>query len=764
MKISRKTSLLFLIGSIFLFGCNDIYDLEKYKRPDWLSGKIYTQISTEPDLSYFKTCIDLCGYDSILDVTGFYTVFAPTNDAFEQWFTEHPEYGNALENIPPQDLENLVERHILQNGWSLKQLQSLDIYGWIDKDDPDNDKPRGYKRQTLQHDKNKTYYIKSNGSREQIVDSLQSDDYRKVYSKSRKYGSIFFSDYFRVNELQTDDYAFYFDRSFESGNVYYGKAKIVSEELFAENGFVYRIDRVTDPLLNAEQIMLQKNSQHSFETFRKLINQYSVFTANMEATNLQPEAKAGGLFDTLFNLNYPGLVFNQQEELTGPNTSITNYVVRYQNSILAPTDEAIQRLLDEVVTSASGYPHWTNFDNIPLEVKLLIINAHLTDKPVYRTNIEQGFKNGVKDIVTLDEEDIVYKYYGSNCSFLGLNKAIVPRAFSSITGPVYLRPGYSTFQYAMEYSKTLSALKEEGVNYSFFVLSDELFAQDSSLLLKWINVDQNRYIFNAFERSSKKEKSIDPNQLTKMILNQVGTKVPTGFANKEFIENLAGNFLVINNIDNTITGGLPNTWGYHGDSIFQYNPVQLEEDTDNGKTYDVKGWFNTPVATMYAWITAYPSFYNLIVKAGLFDNVFYSFPFLTEGETYTVFVPTDQALANYNTDTLSQEELQNFIKYHFVRGHKIWTDGSSPGGRYETLRVDESSTKFLTKYSTLNIETGADIIRILDGDGNLYFEINEQEGATNNMIAFDTDNVSTSEYDFIITSVIHEIDTVLVKQ
>ena len=120
MKIFRKTSLLFLTGSLFLVGCKDIYDLEKYQRPDWLSGKIYTQISAEPDLSYFKTCLDLTGYDSILDVTGFYTVFAPTNEAFTQWFSEHPEYGNALENISAQDLENLVERHILQNGWSLK--------------------------------------------------------------------------------------------------------------------------------------------------------------------------------------------------------------------------------------------------------------------------------------------------------------------------------------------------------------------------------------------------------------------------------------------------------------------------------------------------------------------------------------------------------------------------------------------------------------------------------------------------------------------
>ncbi|MDX2430959.1 MAG: fasciclin domain-containing protein, partial [Bacteroides sp.] len=82
MKISKHISLLLLIGFIVLWGCRDIYELEKYQRPDWLAGKIYTQISTQPELSNFTTCLQLTGYDSILDITGYYTVFAPTNEAF----------------------------------------------------------------------------------------------------------------------------------------------------------------------------------------------------------------------------------------------------------------------------------------------------------------------------------------------------------------------------------------------------------------------------------------------------------------------------------------------------------------------------------------------------------------------------------------------------------------------------------------------------------------------------------------------------------
>jgi len=388
----------------------------------------------------------------------------------------------------------------------------------------------------------------------------------------------------------------------------------------------------------------------------------------------------------------------------------------------------------------------------------------MAETPVYQTNIEQGFRNGADDIVTINESDVIHKYYGSNSTVLGLSEAIVPRAFSSITGPIYLRPGYSTLLYAMEYSKTLPALKEEGKEYVFYAQSDESFAEDSALFINWIDIDANRYKFNAYDRATERFSTISRNHLTKMILNHVGTSLPRGSANREFIENLAGNYIVVNNLDNSANGGLPNYWGYNGDSAVEKYPVQLEEETDNGKTYDVMGWFTIPTSDMYARIISYPHFYNLIIEAGLFNPIYYTFPFLTEGEIYTVFIPTEEALAAYDTDSLSTEELQQFIKYHFSRGTKIWTDGSGSSGYYETLRVDESSTQYSKKYSTLNIETGIDIIRILDANGNLYTEITEQEGVTNIMIATDMDEESNSRYDFTTTGVIHEIDRVLIKQ
>ncbi|HPR32629.1 MAG TPA: fasciclin domain-containing protein, partial [Prolixibacteraceae bacterium] len=65
---------------VFHYSCKQD-EFDKYERPDWLAGKVYTQIKAEENLSTFAKCLELTGYDRVVDVSGSYTVFAPTNEA-----------------------------------------------------------------------------------------------------------------------------------------------------------------------------------------------------------------------------------------------------------------------------------------------------------------------------------------------------------------------------------------------------------------------------------------------------------------------------------------------------------------------------------------------------------------------------------------------------------------------------------------------------------------------------------------------------------
>jgi len=79
-----------LILVLVLFSCKKD-EFDKYERPDWLAGKVYSQIQVNDSLKTFAKCLQLTGYDSIINISGSYTVFAPTDEAFQTYFNSNPK-------------------------------------------------------------------------------------------------------------------------------------------------------------------------------------------------------------------------------------------------------------------------------------------------------------------------------------------------------------------------------------------------------------------------------------------------------------------------------------------------------------------------------------------------------------------------------------------------------------------------------------------------------------------------------------------------
>jgi len=251
--------------------------------------------------------------------------------------------------------------------------------------------------------------------------------------------------------------------------------------------------------------------------------------------------------------------------------------------------------------------------------------------------------------------------------------------------------------------------------------------------------------------------------LAKRLLNQIAITIPTGNGRKEFLENLAGNFLVVDNVNNVVKGSDYNSFGYLGDSLIETHPVELVEPTDNGKTFTTETWFSFSKVTLFGAISSFSEFYKLLIKAGLIDTRYYRFTFISEGDYVTVFAPTNEAIYKARLDTLNKKDLENVLRYHFIRDNVIFTDGRKPAGLYDTYRKDESSNEFSVIYSTMNINPQTDCIDILDKDGNLYYKVVEEEKKTNIMTITTTgDKNDRSFWNFITTGVIHKIDTVII--
>ena len=295
-----KNFHLLLLIFIFLIISNACVDefsqQEKFQAPEWLKGKLFSQIQNEDDLTTFISCLEKTGYDTIINTSGSFTVFAPTDEAFRLFFEEHPNYKILLEsNEPSTELNELIEYQILYNAWTQEQFHGA------------------YKKMTLYREENKSYPVKLIGGNTYQIAESSSDDTFKSYTQSNKFCPIFIDDYLRNNDLDASDYEFYFNRPYTPGKLYFAGAEF-EDEIPAENGFIYKTDKVILPLPNGEDILKKGSENHSYNKFLNLIQQFSIFRFNQQATNEQPGAEEGLEVDKLYDLDYPSLGFNISTE------------------------------------------------------------------------------------------------------------------------------------------------------------------------------------------------------------------------------------------------------------------------------------------------------------------------------------------------------------------------------------------------------------------------------------------------------------------
>lgn len=588
MILRNKTILLLLLVLLSILpGCQKWTEHDIYKRPDWLPGKLYTAVSVQENLTLFAECLRLTELDKILDVSGSWTVFAPTDEAMKQFLAENRYAG--ISDIPLDELERITEFHIVQNPWSYGQLQSLGINGWR-KGEAANTNPLAYKRETMLRNPDEKYWINKNKNKEMIVlDSINSVGYKRVYVQSRKYVPVFYDEYVKTNGITSEDFRFYFDRPYEYGNVYYAGAKILQADIFAENGFVHIIDKVVNPMLNAKELLEKERPGESYKLFTEMVYwYYPDFELNYPATYNQPEVRLGGLVDTLWNLNYTNLAFDlHSERIVNLNQTLARH-----NGVFAPTDEAFRDFIDGTLTNKSGFPHWPDHKSLPRDIVDIIISPNFRSLPIYPSTNQyrQIFNNANR--YHQKEEGIIRKEFGSNCTFIGLDTYNPDRVFTSVTGPVFCRPNFSIFRRALLYSGAIDVIANHPGELYFFPISDYALTVDSSLVINWIDRDEENYNFLVLNKYSGRVENVARNTLRNWILNQVGTSTAGIIDGKQTIRTLGGRNVTWDHTNNTIRGTLPSTAGYRSDNVATCIPVPMNEPTNNGKAWSVDYWFN----------------------------------------------------------------------------------------------------------------------------------------------------------------------------
>lgn len=435
--------ILFLLLCISLYSCEQEKGRYYEDAKKALQGSIYQRLEEDGRFTLFLKAIDETPSAERLKFTGSFTIFPPTDDAFQAYLKET---SKSFESMTEQEIAEIVEYCYTDFAFPRKYLTTRSEWStWI----LDN---QGAFRKLTKY------------SREPKL-----EDGKLIINKP-KYLPIFSNEYFKqvgCSGIEAFTYnTLYPNTEWDTAGFGFnvaGANVIQNEEMSADNGFIYPVDKVLTPENN---IIEELNSNSISSDFAKLFDRFTAYTYSEYETNKRQSP------EDLYFKTYVGsrprelsqptqeldIDVNKEDVLSGYTSSGPTYS---SNTIFVPTNEALKA-------------HFAKYTGEPSRPALRhLLNAHfIKDFAQYPYHLT---KEGSDYKFLFDEGLIVDVKNSSNGVMYYINGILEPSIFTTIVAPVFLDEQYSTLMYALEKVEQTLILADKTTNFSLLMLDNEYF-------------------------------------------------------------------------------------------------------------------------------------------------------------------------------------------------------------------------------------------------------------------------------------------------
>lgn len=655
----------------------DIYNI-----PSNLDGEIYKQLSLDSRFTTFVSAIDkVQGLKDELNTSGLYTVFAPTNDAFDEYFRTNGKYMK-LDEIPTDELTKIIKFHILK--WMIFSYQF--------------ENPGATKEA---YDVFK-YVTRSNVKYSEYVD-LYKHNLSLFYEN--KYIQVYTHNYFSTFNVTDADY----QQVFGSGSSVSSKfnvlgASVLQSDIASGNGVIHIIDRVLDVPANIAQELDKTEEYNTYNEFLK--KRYATYTFDLAGTRLQGnygDPNNDGILDSLYRRNYsivPGLDYEKGYALTA----------------FIPAKAAFDTYLNNLKNIFGSE------QLIPTYTTDLLFKSHFSSSTYWPSKVQSGLAfNLLTNSVELKPEDINSVKMLSNGLLYQTKQVVEPDAFKSVCAPAFFSPNYSMLGRMLYVSGYYSALSQRLAHYTFFAPTDDAFAKIGIIY----NVtDPLKPVFQIKDNGAFRNMNVTEME-SLLGNNTILTALdPTAFADG-FYETLNGSMLEVKD---------GKYFGAERDSMPTITIPGLSKS--NGYVYGVNQFISLPKGSFTYIINTtqtpeYSEFLKIIQSVyPSFASAGFSFINQNADLKYTILMPSNEAVVNAvaagiiptlpaTTDptyATQKEKLIQLIRYHVIQGRSM-TDGKVTGNMLTTHYIKSSPTSTKEIYIPIQVGGGNGTLTITDAKG-----------------------------------------------
>lgn len=621
------TSIVAIILLSVIPSCDDPFDY--YNPPGDLPDPIYTQIKKEPNFSIFASGIELVPeLQNIIDASGLYTAFIPTDSAFQEYFNK--KGINSLADLPAEELNTLITYHLVfdlrfaydfwyEQAFNQKNTFSPDKTRYLTRCDPTD------------------YIVRDKLGRDLIV--IADNKYINIYVKELLERTA------QAGGNYLNDYKLVYGRDPVDLNI--NASMLVSDsslfDLNAENGALHGIREVIEPPQRIDEIIAASNNT---QLFKQMLDKLTI---------LDPSGMVNTSGDSLYNISF-GIKRSEA------NVSIASEENLY--TVFLPPDDVLGEFLGVMEQGFGG-----TFDAIPNTTLTELFISHISEGSHWDKEITEGIKTLADPDKTINLKNMVTgSRLASNGMVYYIDDVLIPDKLSSVTGPILLNQDFFIFSKALERAGSLpnlSNLEDEENVKTVLAIPNAAFADAG------ISYDATR---NSFKRNNKTMTSKEMKHLFEYHIirgEYSAAELEDGYyetenymwvlvRNGEIFGNEAGNILKISQTFD---------WGENG-YVHKIDKVLVPPDQS--------------LKSLLLTNDEYSSFAAALAEYHLLDQ----FDILVSDGTYhTLFVPPNEEIDKLVADT--NFTVEEILLYHIVETYDqpLFTIGTEDGA-FETFLED----------------------------------------------------------------------------
>jgi uncharacterized surface protein with fasciclin (FAS1) repeats len=513
----------------------------------------------------------------------------------------------------------------------------------------------------------------------------------------------------------------------QGGGFNISNASVTEYALVADNGYVYVIDKVLEPL---ETVYTELEKESNFSLFFQIYNRFTDY--HLDETATQNYGNGENLY-LHYHTGLPKIAseWTYNGEWGLPDYSNFPVLSRVAYNVFAPNNESLQNFFNSFWSE-----YYTSIDKVNfLPIKYLLDNHVYEGDFVFPEEINKGkIKTTYGTAVDFDTQNTRLKKICSNGSLYGLNQLMVPEMFGSVTAPLFKNPKYAAILQMMHDVQLIQPLMSRNVSFTFFIPTDNLLLNntiidgDRSLYCLPGNVnkfgDEGEGMFTDSDDglslvplSRSWERQIASNHISSTLVSSVGDL-------KVYKTLNSFQYLLVDN----------NEQVYSSDSYNNYQdenkqPARMKKvyEAYNGVCYEIDGDNSTsllPDLNQFKdqitknTLPEFTSFRDLVQLAG-FNTATPPFDFLMG--RFIVLIPTNDVItAGQLAGKIppTKEEAAEYLKYYFININASGlSDYLFPGyGKYEDVTTYRLSGR---TYGKLTVIDAGDRIQIKDAKGNV---------------------------------------------